>query len=182
MDDSKTVTTPVAPRSKLQYDDASLFPDATLYRSLVGGLQYLSMTRPDITYAVNQVSQYMHRPTQTHFMDVKRILRYLNGILGHGICFWRDSYLHLTAYSDVDWGGDPDTSRSTTGHCIFLGRNLVSWGSKKKPTVSTSSTEAEYRALTSTSAELIWIRYLLRDLGIYLKQPPILYCDNINAT
>ncbi|XP_026443702.1 uncharacterized protein LOC113343796 [Papaver somniferum] len=135
------------------------------------------MTRPDITYDVNQVSQYMHRPTQTHFMVVKRIIRYLKGALGHGICFWRDSSFHLTAYSDADWGGDPDTSRSTTGHCIFLGRNLVSWGSKKQPTVSTSSTEAEYRDLSSTSAELIWIGYLLRDLNIYLKQPPILYCD-----
>ncbi|XP_026410341.1 uncharacterized protein LOC113305534 [Papaver somniferum] len=180
--DWKPVSAPVSPRSKLSSNDVDLFPDITLYRSLVGGLQYLNMTRPDITYTVNQVSQFMHRPIQYHFLDVKHILRYLKGTLSHGISFWRNNPMQLTTFSDADWGGDPDTSRSTTGHCIFLGKNLISWGSKKQPTVYTRSTEAEYRALSSTSAELTWFRYLLHDLGSYLKQPPILYCDNISAT
>ncbi|XP_026460024.1 uncharacterized protein LOC113360780 [Papaver somniferum] len=119
--DSKLVSTPVSPRSKLSSNDDALFPDITLYRSLVARLQYLNMTRPDITYMVNQVSQFMHLPTQSHFLVVKRIPRYLKCTLVHGISFWRNNLMQLTSFCDTDWGGDPDTSRSTTSHCILLG-------------------------------------------------------------
>ncbi|XP_026441917.1 uncharacterized protein LOC113341143, partial [Papaver somniferum] len=142
-----------------------LFGDVTKYRSLVGALQYLSMTRPDITYAVNQVSRFMHSPTEDHFMAVKRILRYLKGTLGKGLFLPSTAAPTLLAYSDADWGGTPDDSTSTSGSCVFLGTNLISWSSKKQPTVSKSSTEAEYRAMSIATSEVAWIQYLLTDLG-----------------
>ena len=87
----------------------------------------------------------------------------------------------LYAFSDADWAGCPITRRSTTGYCTYLGGNCISWSSKKQPTVARSSTEAEYRALASTTAELTWIVYILRDLGLYISQPPTLFCDNVSA-
>ncbi|XP_026415820.1 uncharacterized protein LOC113311186 [Papaver somniferum] len=187
---AKPVSTPIVVGTKMSAHDGTLFPDATLYRSLEGALQFLTMTRPDITYDVNQVCQFMHAPTDIHFLAVKRIFRYLKGTLGKGLFFRPSSSFQVSgsfydtvyAYSDVDWAGNPDNRRSTAGTCVFVGPNLISWSSKKQPTVSRSSTEAEYRALALAAAEVIWILYLLKDLGLYIKQPPTLFCDNINAT
>ncbi|KAL5722154.1 hypothetical protein ACHQM5_005711 [Ranunculus cassubicifolius] len=111
--------------------DGALFSNVTLYRSLVGALQYLTITRPDITYSVNQVSQFMNSPTDTHFLAVKRILRYLKGTLGRGLFFDTNSPYQLQAFSDADWAGNPDTRRSTSGSCVFLGNHLISWSSRK---------------------------------------------------
>ena len=153
-----------------------------MYRSIVGALQYLTMTRPDITYAVNQLCQFMHAPKNSHLAAVKRILRYLKGTLGLGLSFRASSDFSLTAYSDADWAGCPDDRRSTTGSCIFLGPNLISWSSKKQPTVSRSSAEAEYRAVALTTADLHWIQFLVKDVGLFTVSTPRLFCDNISAT
>ena len=143
--------------------------DPTLYRSLVGALQYLTITRPHIAYAVNSVSQFLHSLTEDHFLAVKRILRYVKGTLHFGLTFHpSDAPSALIAYSDVDWAGCPDTRRSTSGYSIYLGDNLVSWSAKKQPTVSCSSCESEYCALALTTAELLWLTHLLRDLRISL--------------
>ena len=96
----------------------------TPYRSLVDALQYATFTRPNITYAVNQVCQYMHKPTATHFAAAKRILHYLQGTLSLGIRFRSGSPL-LTAFTDSDWAGDPYDRRSTTGITVFLGNNSI---------------------------------------------------------
>ncbi|XP_022141787.1 uncharacterized protein LOC111012071 [Momordica charantia] len=146
--------------------------DATTYRSIVGSLQYLTLTRPDIVYAVNKVCQHMQTTTINNFRDVKRILRYLKGTLSHGITFHKNSNLNLYAFCDADWGGCPSTRRSTTGYCIFLEANCISWSSKKQPTIARSSTEAEYRAMANTTAELTWLTFLFRDIGIPLHRPP----------
>ena len=123
--------------------------------------------------------QFMHRPTVDHFYAVKRIFRYVKGTLDHG----RPAQpLNLYGYSDADWAGCPFDRRSTTGYCIFLGPNVVSWCAKKLPTVSRSSAEAEYRSLASAAAEVTWLQFLLRDLGVYISQPTTLLCDNISAT
>ncbi|XP_026379878.1 uncharacterized protein LOC113274703 [Papaver somniferum] len=187
---AKPFSTPITAGAKLSAHDVTLFPDATLYRSLVGALQYLTITRPDITYAINQVCKFMHAPTDIHFLGVKRILRYLKGTLGRGLFFKPSSSLQesgssshtVYAYSDTDWAGNPDDHRSIAGTCVFVGPNLISWSFKKHPTVSRSSTEADYRALALAAAEVIWISYLLNGFGLYIKQPPIPFCDNISAT
>jgi hypothetical protein len=157
------------------------FHDPTLFRSMVGALQYLTITRPDLTYAVNYVSQHMQSPTVPHFQALKRILRYVKGTLHYGLSFSPSSSTGLTAYSDADWAGCPDTRRSTSGYAIFLGDNLISWSAKKQPTVSRSSCESEYRALAHTASEVVWLTHLLRDLNVPLSHQPLLLCDNKSA-
>lgn len=138
--------------------------------------------RPDITYAVNRICQYMHSPTLRHWQAVKRILRYLNGTLDHCLNFQPTKVLSLLAYLDAGWISGKDDSRSQYGFAIFHGNNLISWTSRKQKVVASSSTEAEYRALAYTSVELLWIKQLLRDLQVPLPQAPKLLFHNIDAT
>ena len=155
--------------------------DATIFRSIVGVLQYLTFTRPDIIFAVNRVCQNFSNPTLIHLKAAKRILRYLQGTQNFGICYLSQSPTSLYAFSDSDWAGCPTTRRSTTGFYVFLGANCISWSSKKQPTVARSSSEAEYHSMVATTAEITWLTFLLRDIGIALSKPPQLFCDNISA-
>ena len=133
---------------------------------MVGSLVYLTITRPDISYAVHQVSQYLSALRSTHYAAVLCILRYLKGTLFHGLFYSAQSPLVLRAFSDADWAGDPTDRRSTTGYCFLLGSSLISWRNKKQTFVACSSTEAEYRALADTTSELLWLRWLLRCVHI----------------
>ncbi|GKE44872.1 uncharacterized mitochondrial protein-like protein, partial [Tanacetum coccineum] len=146
-----------------------------------GALQYLTITRPDLSYAVNQVSQFLHSPTQDHFQAVKRILRYVKGTIGYGLTFLHASKPTILGYSDADWARCIETRRSTYGYSIFLGGNLVSSSAKKQPTVSCSSYESEYRALANTAAEIVWITHLLRELLVLPPSCPTILCDNKSA-
>ncbi|TQD92916.1 hypothetical protein C1H46_021396 [Malus baccata] len=116
----------------------------------------------------------------SHFTAVKRILRYLKGTVDVGLTYSRGDW-DLHAFSDADWAGDPNDRRSTTGLVVFLGNNPISWSFKKQQTVSRSSTEAEYRALSSTTAELDWIQQILAFLHLPISAPPVLFCDNLSA-
>ncbi|XP_026428206.1 uncharacterized protein LOC113324080 [Papaver somniferum] len=161
MTDCKSCSTPVSSEKRVSVHNGEPLPDALDFRSLVGGLQYLTLTGPDITFVVNYISQFMHSPTTTHMLLVKRVLRYLKGTLGSGIIIQSGDISKLTSYSDSDWDGCPDTRRSTSGYCVFLGNSLVSWSSKKQPTVSKSFIEAEYKALSVLVAEVMWLSGLL---------------------
>ncbi|GJZ46816.1 ribonuclease H-like domain-containing protein [Tanacetum coccineum] len=172
--------TPVDTESKLG-DDGDPVSDPTLYRSLAGSLQYLTFTRPDISYAVQQVCLYMHDPREPHFSALKRILRYVQGTLDYGLQLFSSSTTDLVAYSDADWAGCPTTRRSTSGYCVFLGNNLLSWSSKRQPTLSRSSAEAEYRGVANAVAETCWLRNLLRELHTPLSSATLVYCDNVSA-
>ncbi|XP_068661887.1 uncharacterized mitochondrial protein AtMg00810-like [Aristolochia californica] len=179
--DSKPVHTPMVVSHHLS-SVGQLFSDPTLYRSLVGALQYLTIMRPDIAHVVNSVSQFLHSPTTDHFLAVKRILRYVKGTLHYGLSFRPfASPGSLVAYSDADYTGCPNTRCSTSGYSIYLGDNLVSWSAKKQPTVSRSNCESEYRALTLTTAKVIWLTHLLRDLKVSIPERPLLLCDNKSA-
>ena len=163
--------------------------DPTPYRAAVGSLQYLSLTHPDISFAVNRMAQFMHQPTSEHWVLVKRILRYLCGTIDKGLIFYRDFPLTLHgfsdnfhAFSDADWASNKDDYSSTSAYFVYLGRNLVSWSSKKQQTVARSSTKAEYRSVAATSAKLHWVGSLISELGISLTTSPIVYCDNVGAT
>jgi len=176
--DSKPVTTPSDPSIKLHNDASPLFTDVSSYKRLVGRLIYLNTTRPDITFITQQLNQFLSQPTHTHYNAALRVLKYLKGSLGRGIFFPRAPGLHIQGYTDADWAGCKDTRSSILGHCFFLGQSLISWRTKKQPTVSKSSSEAEYRAMASATCELQWLLYLLRDLHIDCVKLPVLYCDN----
>ncbi|CAN6726958.1 unnamed protein product [Malus baccata var. baccata] len=178
MDGAKPCCTPLASQ-KLDHT-GSLLSNPTEYRSIVGGLQYLTWTRPDISFAVNQICQFMHAPRDQHLQAAKRVLRYLKGTVSEGIWF-KPGSTNLTAFSDANWTGCLFDRRSTSGYCIFLGSNLISWSAKKQATVARSSTEAEYRSLAHTAAELTWICKKFCDIGFPLSQVPTLWCDNISA-
>lgn len=143
LQDSKPAYTPLS-TSVLLLTHGSTLSDSTAYRSLVDALQYLTITRPDISYAVNQVSQFLHDPTTEHFQAVKRILHYVKGTLSYALHFTRPPSSYLIGYFDTDWACCIETRRSTYDYSIFLRRNLVSWSAKKQPTISRSSCEFEY--------------------------------------
>lgn len=157
---SPSVVKPVSMPSSFAH-----FAYPALFRRIVGALQYLTITRPDLAFAVNQACQHMHSPTVGDFASVKRLLRYLKGTIDHGLVFQPSSFI-LQAFSDSDWAGDCHDRKSSSGFCVFLGDNLISWSAKKQSTVSRSSTEAEYRSLAQTAAELSWLTMLLHDLYI----------------
>ncbi|XP_062182074.1 uncharacterized mitochondrial protein AtMg00810-like [Phragmites australis] len=164
MADCKPCTTPVDTNAKLSSTDGPFVADPTDYRSLAGALQYLTFTRPDISYAVQQVCLHMHDPREPHLAALKRILRYVRGTLDFGLHIRRSSPVDLVVYSDADWAGCPDTRKSTSGYAVFLGDNLVSWSSKRQHTVSRSSAEVEYRVVANAVAEACWLRQLLHEL------------------
>ncbi|GJX03019.1 ribonuclease H-like domain-containing protein [Tanacetum coccineum] len=172
--------TPVDTESKLG-DGGTPVVDPTLYRSLAGSLQYLTFTRPDITYAVQQVCLYMHDPREPHFSALKQILRYVQGTLDYGLQLFSSTTDSLIAYSDADWAGCPTTRWSTSGYCVFLGNNLLSWSFKRQPTLSHSSAEAEYRGVANVVAETCWIENLLCELHTPLSSATIVYCDNVGV-
>ncbi|XP_019087286.1 PREDICTED: uncharacterized protein LOC104727565 [Camelina sativa] len=146
---ARPVTTPMAPTPTLTLTFGSPYDDPRQYRAVIGSLQYLAFTRTDIPYAVNRLSQFIHRPTDLHWQAAKQILRYLVGTSTLGIFFRANTPLSLHAFSDADWSLHMDTCLSTNAYIVYLGGNPISWSSKKQASVARSSTEAEYRAVAS---------------------------------
>jgi len=180
MENARSVRLPMSNKEK-EIDDGEPFPDITLYSSLEGALQYLTITRPDLTFVVGQIYQYMHAPTTKHFNILKKLIRYVNETVNLGMKIIHATQTKLTVFSDADWAGYPLTKRSTTGMCVFFGSNCISWGIRKQKKISKSSTEAEYRAMFAATAEITWITHLLRDLGVRMSETPQIFCDNLSA-
>ncbi|GKA14985.1 ribonuclease H-like domain-containing protein [Tanacetum coccineum] len=149
--------TPVDIESKLGPEGAPV-QDPTLYRSLARGLQYLIFRRPDLSYVVQQVCLYMHDPREPHVAALKCILRYVRGTIDFGLQLYASTTTSLVGYIDADWAGCPSTRRSTSGYCVFLGDNLLSWSAKSQHTLSRSGAEAEYRGVANVVAETAWLR------------------------
>ncbi|PNX57212.1 hypothetical protein L195_g050287, partial [Trifolium pratense] len=181
MSSCKSCPTPVDTKSKMSVTHSVPYEDPSLYRSLAGALQYLTFTRPDISYAVQQICLFMHNPMETHMHALRRILRYIQGTRDYGLHLYPSSITSLISYTDADWGGCPDTRRSTSGYCVFLGDNLLSWSSKRQPTLSRSSAEAEYRGVANVVAESCWLRNLLLELHCSIHKATMVYCDNVSA-
>jgi hypothetical protein len=182
MDAAKPTHTPLSTTATLMLNDGTTAADSTMYRQIIGALQYLNLTRPDLSFAINKLSQFMHKPTSLHFQHLKRLLRYLKATINFGILLRKTHALTLQAYTDADWGGNTDDRTSTSAYLIYLGGNPISWLSRKQRTVARSSTEAEYRAVATATAEIMWITNLLSELHIPLSKPPLLLCDNVGAT
>lgn len=181
----KPLTTPIDANTVVNLNGISaedhLLTNVTVYQKLVGKLIYLTITRPDISFSVHTLSQFMHSPRISHFKLALRLLRYLKLNPGKGVFISKGDSLNLKAYVDADWGKCLSSRRSVTGYCIFLGNSLISWKSKKQDTVSKSSTESEYRALGVVTSEVLWIIKLLTDFGFKNVIPGEIFCDNDSA-
>jgi hypothetical protein len=146
----------------------------------VGSLVYLTVTRPDVAHAIHILSQFVSASTSIHFGHLLRVLRYLRGTTSQCLFYARNSLLQLYAYSDSTWASDPTDRHPITGYCILLGSSPIAWKSKKQA-VSRSSTDAELRALATTTSEIVWLRWLLANFGIYCDVATPLLCDNTGA-
>ncbi|GJX15888.1 ribonuclease H-like domain-containing protein, partial [Tanacetum coccineum] len=135
----------------------------------------------DISYVVQQVCLYMHDPREPYFSALKQILRCVCGTINHGLQLYSFSTPSLVAYSDADWTGCPTNRRSTLGYCIFLSNNLLSWYSKRQPTLSRTIVATEFRGVGNVVAETCWLRNLLRKLHTPLSSTTLLYYDNVSV-
>ena len=181
MSQCKPAPTPVVTSGKLCANAGSPCDYPTLYRSLAGALQYLTFTRPDISYVVQQVCLFMHDPRVEHMAAIHIILRYLQGTLDYGLQLYKSPISSLLSYTDADWGGCPDTRRSTSGYCVFLNDNMISWSAKRQPTVSKSSAEAVYRGVANVVSETCWVRNLLLELHCPIRMATLVYYKNVSA-
>ncbi|KAK8913818.1 hypothetical protein KSP39_PZI024059 [Platanthera zijinensis] len=178
MENAVPISTPMEFGLKLSKDGDEKTVDSSLFRSLVGSLMYLTATRPDIMFVVSLISRFMENPKQSHWEAGKRILRYLGGTLDHGILYEKVENYQLVGFSDSDWGGSFDDSKSTSG-CVFsIGSGVISWQSKKQKVVALSTAEAEYNALTIAGCQTVWLRMILEDLMLSQRSPTKLNCDN----
>ncbi|XP_020706045.1 uncharacterized protein LOC110116696 [Dendrobium catenatum] len=180
MSNCKPVSTPFQLKNSNQKSDSNAFSNPSLYRQIAGSLQYLTLTRTDLAFAVNKFCQHMQNPTNIHFEAIKRLLRYIKGTIHIGLPLFRDNPI-LRSYVDSDWAGDETNRKSTSGFCNYLGSSLISWSVKKQTAVARSSTEAEYRAIASAATEIVWIRQLLQELKHPQPAATQLFCDNTSA-
>ena len=184
MSNCKPISIPMASTEKLSKIHGTLLTktEAIKYRSIVGALQYLTITQPDIAYSRNKVCRYLHFPTSDHWSVVKRILRYMQYTRDMRPHIRRSSSSFLSASIDSDWTGCSDDRRSTSGIAVYFGTNFISWSSRKQNTVSRSSTKSEYKSLANATAEVVWVQLLLKKLGVFQPRLLSLWCDSLNAT
>ncbi|XP_019101577.1 PREDICTED: uncharacterized protein LOC109133115 [Camelina sativa] len=169
------------PYVHLTKDTSTLLDSARPYREIIGRLLYLTITRPDITFAVHHLSQFLQFPTDAHMQAAHRILKYIKGSPGQGLFYSTSNETCVNAFADADWGTCTDTRRSITGFCVYIGKSLVSWKSKKQHVASHSSTESEYRSMAEVTREVLWIQQLLRDFRAPVTSIAKLFCDNKSA-
>jgi hypothetical protein len=157
MENCKSAPTPIDAGTKLRNNSISEKIDGTLYTQLVGNLLYLTATRPDIAYAVGMVCRFMSDPRLEHWNAAKRILRYMKGTYNLGLEYQNGGNVQLAGYTDSDWAGDTDDRKSTFGYIFYLDLGAIPWSSKKKATISLSSTEDEYKGETLATQEATWL-------------------------
>ncbi|GKB86161.1 zinc finger, CCHC-type containing protein [Tanacetum coccineum] len=173
---------PMEPKLKVDNDEGGEEIDSNEYRRLVGCLRYLTHTRPDLSYSVGITSRFMEKPITLHFQVAKRILRYIKGTLDYGIKYEKGSeFKDLVGFTDSDHGGDPVGGKSIGGMIFYLGRNAITWQSKKQKTVALSSCEAEFMAATSAACQAIWLANLVKELTGQQVEPTTLFVDNKSA-
>jgi len=180
LDNASHNRTPAATHLKLSKDENGVAVDQSLYRSMIGSLLYLTTRRPDITFIVGVCERYQAEPKMSHLIQVKRILKYINGTTNYGILYSHSENSRLVGYCDVDWEGSADDKKSTYGGFFFLGNNLVSWFNKKQNYVSLSIAKAEYIAAVSSCSKLVWMKQMLEEYDV-TQGVLTLYYDNLSA-
>lgn len=174
----KPAGSPIDQNHRLALAEGPIMPNPEDYRRLVGRLVYLASTRPDLSYAILVLSQFMQKPQEDHWQAALKVVRYLKGTLGQGILLRANSPLHLTGWCDSDYATCPLSRKSLTVCFVQFGDSPISWKTKKQKTVSCSSAEAEYRAMATICRELRWLKSLLFELGIDHTEPISLFCDS----
>jgi hypothetical protein len=176
--EAKKLSSDECPQTEQQRKEMINIP----YRSIVGSLQYITLsTRPDISFAVNQLSRYIENPGHSHWTAGKRVLRYLKGTTNTGLLYKdydQNGNTKIEIFCDADWGGDTADRKSTTGLLVKLNGCVITWLSKKQPTVALSTAEAEYIAIATALQELIWLNQLLEELQLKDKEVAVLKSDN----
>jgi hypothetical protein len=155
MEKTKHAKTPMTSNGQLDLNEEGKSVDQKLYRSMIGSLQYLCASRPDIMLSVCMCARFQANPKECHLVAVKRILRYLVHTQNLGLWYLKGSFFDLFGYSDSDYAGCKVDRKSTSGTCQFLGRSLVSWSSKKQNCVALSTVKAEYIAVDACCAQLL---------------------------
>jgi hypothetical protein len=181
LDGKSRARTPISTNVKISSDLAGKPIDPSLYRSMIGSLLYLTASRPDIAFSVGVYARFQANPKESHLTTVKRFIRYVNDTLLFGIWYSRETNLVVAGYFDVDWAGNADDRKSTSGGCFYVGNNLVAWMSKKQASISLSTAEAEYIAAGSYCTQLLWMKTLLGDYR-FSQGTMIINCDNTSAT
>ena len=181
MSNCNPICTPVATGLRLTKKGEGRDINPTLFKSLIGSLRYLTITRPDIVYGVGLLSRYMERPKESHWVAAKRILRYIKGTKDLGLFYGYGNEAKLYGHSDSDWGGDQDERKSTTGYVFYLGPTAFTWASKKQSIVALSSCEAEYVAASAAVCEAIWLRNLLEEFDHTQDESTTIHVDNKSA-
>ncbi|XP_057842295.2 secreted RxLR effector protein 161-like [Cryptomeria japonica] len=166
---------------KLSKEDESSDANQTLYRSMIGSLLYVIAPRPDIMQVVGVVARYEVAPKEGHVQAVKKIFKYLRGTMDFGLWYPKGDDFTLKAYTNVDWAGNIDDIKNTSGGAFFLGNNLVSWLSKKQASVPLSIAEAEYIAATTFCTQVLWMKQTLKDIKVEYDHPISIFCDNTSA-
>ena len=187
LNNEKPVDLPILPNHKLTIDladeqEALRVPiDDTKYRQAIGKLMYLMVcTRPDISYAVSALSRFMSEPKEKHWRCVKQLLKYIKSTRDYALIYPKLNSTVVTGYSDSDHAGDLGDRKSTSGFVFILGGCTICWKSTKQKTVAISSTEAEYIGLSQATQEAIWLKELMKELGVAQEQ--IVMCgDNLSS-
>ncbi|CAH9110852.1 unnamed protein product [Cuscuta epithymum] len=180
LQDGRNFETPMSTSIKIDKDEDGKPSDEKVYRGMIGSLLYLTASRPDIMYAVCVCARYQSCPKESHLVAIKRIIRYVKSTTNLGLWYPKGSNFSLVGYSDADYAGCTVDRKSTSGTCQFLGHSLVSWSSKKQNSVAISTAEAEYVALGSCVAQILWMVQALNDYNLKFSNVPI-YCDNTSA-
>ncbi|XP_019103685.1 uncharacterized mitochondrial protein AtMg00810-like [Beta vulgaris subsp. vulgaris] len=166
---------------KLSTEIGDVLDEPEIYRRLIGRLLNLGLTRLDSSYSIWHLNQFLHQPRVPHLKAALHVVKYLQGTKDFGLFYPANNKLLVTAYSDSDWSACQFSSRSLSAYVVCLGDSLVSWKTKKQSTVSKSSAEAEYRSMSATASELVWLNGLLKDLQVAVSLPITMYYDNTSA-
>ncbi|KAL6130957.1 hypothetical protein ACLB2K_069335 [Fragaria x ananassa] len=178
---SNSVSKSIVPGQKIVRDENGIKMDATQFKQMVGSLMYLTATQPDLMFIVSLISSFMASPTQLHFAAAKRVLRYLKGTVNYEVFYKRGETSELVAYTDSDYAGDIEDSKSTSGYVFMMCGGAVAWSSRKQPIVTLSTTEAEYVAATTCACQAVWMRRVLEEIGHEQTGSTVLICDNAST-